>query len=64
MNLVGMFAVDGAYTDEGWVDKTCRYCKKDTGGSPRQVDQMGRYAHVACAENASSGNFFTRLFGR
>lgn len=50
--------------DEGWVDKTCKYCKKDTKGSPRQVDAGGRYAHVACAENAPKGNFFSKLFGR
>jgi hypothetical protein len=49
--------------DEGWVDKTCRYCKKDTKGSPRQVDASGRYAHVACAENAPKG-FFSKLFGK
>ncbi|KAG0601558.1 hypothetical protein M758_11G121500 [Ceratodon purpureus] len=55
--------VDGAYVDEGWVDKTCKYCKKDTKGSPRQVDSGGRYAHVACAENAPKG-FFSKLFGK
>lgn len=57
--------VDGQYVEEGWVDKTCKICKKDTKGEPRQVDKLGRYAHVACLENSkSSGNFFTRLFSR
>jgi len=57
--------VDGQYVEEGWVDKTCKICKKDTKGEPRQVDKLGRYVHVACVENSkSSGNFFTRLFSR
>ncbi|KAF7132872.1 hypothetical protein RHSIM_Rhsim09G0184500 [Rhododendron simsii] len=56
--------VDGQYVEEGWVDKTCKICKKDTRGEPRQVDKMGRYAHVACLEKPDSGNFFTRLFSR
>ncbi|KAK3003580.1 hypothetical protein RJ639_019986 [Escallonia herrerae] len=54
--------VDGEYVEEGWVDKTCKVCKKDTKGEPRQVDKFGRYIHVACAEKSKSGNFFTRLF--
>jgi len=56
------WAVDGEYVEEGWVDKTCKVCKKDTKGEARQVDKLGRYVHVACAEKAKSGNFFTRLF--
>ncbi|KAL4312719.1 hypothetical protein GQ457_01G038950 [Hibiscus cannabinus] len=56
--------VDGAYVEEGWVDKTCKVCKKDTRGEARQVDKFGRYVHVACMENSKSGNFFTRLFSR
>ncbi|KAL8218071.1 hypothetical protein R6Q57_021444 [Mikania cordata] len=54
--------VDGEYVEEGWVDKTCKVCKKDTRGEPRQVDKAGRYVHVACLDKAKSGNFFTRLF--
>ncbi|KAM1269411.1 hypothetical protein PS1_001565 [Malus domestica] len=54
--------VDGKYVEEGWVDKTCKVCKKDTGGEPREVDKLGRYVHVACLEKSKSGNFFTRLF--
>nr|GMD57681.1 GATA-type transcription activator [Ipomoea batatas] len=55
--------VDGQYVEEGWVDKTCKICKKDTKGEARQVDKLGRYAHVACLEKkATSGNFFTKLF--
>ncbi|XP_061996244.1 uncharacterized protein LOC133714182 [Rosa rugosa] len=54
--------VDGQYVEEGWVDKTCKVCKKDTGGEPRQVDKLGRYVHVACMGKQKSGNFFTRLF--
>lgn len=56
--------VDGEYVEEGWVDKTCKICKKDTRGEARQVDKAGRYAHVSCLQNPSksSGNFFTRLF--
>ena len=54
--------VDGDYVEEGWVDKTCKVCKKDTRGEPRQVDKAGRYVHVACLDKAKSGNFFTRLF--
>ncbi|OWM87368.1 uncharacterized protein LOC116187202 [Punica granatum] len=57
--------VDGQYVEEGWVDKTCKICKKDTRGEARQVDKFGRYVHVACLEQKSkSGNFFTRLFSR
>uniref|UniRef100_J3L5C5 GATA-type transcription activator N-terminal domain-containing protein n=1 Tax=Oryza brachyantha TaxID=4533 RepID=J3L5C5_ORYBR len=33
--------VDGEYVEEGWVDKTCKVCKKDTRGEPRQVDKLG-----------------------
>ncbi|GMY08374.1 potassium transporter [Fagus crenata] len=54
--------VDGQYVEEGWVDKTCKVCKKDTKGEPRQVDKFGRYVHVECLERSKSGNFFTRLF--
>ncbi|XP_061368050.1 uncharacterized protein LOC133311052 [Gastrolobium bilobum] len=54
--------VDGAYVEEGWVDKTCKVCKKDTKGEARQVDKFGRYVHVACLEKSKTGNFFTRLF--
>ncbi len=56
--------VDGQYVEEGWVDKTCKVCKKDTRGEARQVDKFGRYVHVACLEKSDSGNFFTRLFSR
>ncbi|KAK4385250.1 hypothetical protein Sango_2649000 [Sesamum angolense] len=58
--------VDGEYVEEGWVDKTCKVCKKDTKGEARQVDKLGRYVHVACLQQqtSSSGNFFTRLFSR
>ncbi|XP_060180286.1 uncharacterized protein LOC132610052 [Lycium barbarum] len=56
--------VDGQYVEEGWVDKTCKVCKKDTSGEARQVDNFGRYAHVACLEKSKSGNFFTNLFSR
>ncbi|XP_010504528.1 PREDICTED: uncharacterized protein LOC104781528 [Camelina sativa] len=58
--------VDGTYVEEGWVDKTCKICKKDTKGEARQVDKLGRYAHVSCLQNppSSSGNFFTRLFSK
>ncbi|OMO89998.1 hypothetical protein COLO4_19452 [Corchorus olitorius] len=54
--------VDGEYVEEGWVDKTCKVCKQDTRGEPRQKDQFGRYVHVACLEKSKSGNFFTKLF--
>ncbi|CAL9098044.1 hypothetical protein MUK42_37769 [Musa troglodytarum] len=54
--------VDGQYVEEGWVDKTCKVCKKDTRGEPRQVDNLGRYVHVACLEKPNTGNFFFRLF--
>ncbi|KAK4433521.1 hypothetical protein Salat_1114400 [Sesamum alatum] len=55
--------VDGEFVEEGWVDKTCKVCKKDTKGEARQVDKLGRYVHVACLQQkSSSGNFFTRLF--
>jgi hypothetical protein len=33
-------AVDGEYVEDGWVDKTCKVCKKDTRGEPRQVDKL------------------------
>ncbi|KAK6786584.1 hypothetical protein RDI58_015109 [Solanum bulbocastanum] len=56
--------VDGQYVEEGWVDKTCKVCKKDTSGEARQVDKLGRYAHVACLDKSNSGNFFTKLFSR
>lgn len=72
INLLNLFfhgfffgkSVDGQYVEEGWVDKTCKVCKKDTAGEPRQVDKLGRYVHVACLEKSNSGNFFTRLFSR
>ncbi|XP_010253125.1 PREDICTED: uncharacterized protein LOC104594518 [Nelumbo nucifera] len=55
--------VDGQYVEDGWVDKTCKICKKDTKGEARQVDKLGRYVHVACLEKKTkSGNFFTKLF--
>ncbi|XP_031477042.1 uncharacterized protein LOC116248410 [Nymphaea colorata] len=54
--------VDGQYVEEGWVDKSCKVCKKDTRGEPRQVDSMGRYVHVACLQRSKSTNFFSRLF--
>ncbi|KAM7277108.1 hypothetical protein ACFE04_018974 [Oxalis oulophora] len=54
--------VEGQYVEEGWVDKTCKICKKDTRNEARQVDKLGRYVHVACLENKPSGNFFTRFF--
>ncbi|XP_038891315.1 uncharacterized protein LOC120080762 [Benincasa hispida] len=58
--------VDGQYVEEGWVDKTCKVCKKDTRGEARQVDKLGRYVHVACLEKSksSSGNFFSKLFSK
>ncbi|XP_022764875.1 uncharacterized protein LOC111310043 [Durio zibethinus] len=56
--------VDGKYVEEGWVDKTCKVCKKDTRGEERQIDKFGRYVHVACLEKSNSGNLFTRLFSR
>lgn len=56
--------VDGQYVEEGWVDKTCKICKKDTRGEPRQVDKLGRYAHVACLENPKPTNFFAKIFAR
>ncbi|KAJ9553446.1 hypothetical protein OSB04_017491 [Centaurea solstitialis] len=54
--------VDGEYVEEGWVDKTCKVCKKDTRGEARQVDKLGRYVHVACLDKPKPGNFFTKLF--
>uniref|UniRef100_A0A0E0JQF1 Uncharacterized protein n=1 Tax=Oryza punctata TaxID=4537 RepID=A0A0E0JQF1_ORYPU len=57
-------ALDGEYVEEGWVDKTCKVCKKDTRGEPRQVDKLGRYAHVACLENPKPTNIFAKLFAR
>ncbi|KAJ3703162.1 hypothetical protein LUZ61_006867 [Rhynchospora tenuis] len=56
--------VEGQYVEEGWVDKTCKVCKKDTRGEPRQVDNLGRYVHVACLEKSKSTNFFSKLFAR
>ncbi|OAY82632.1 hypothetical protein ACMD2_10988 [Ananas comosus] len=56
--------VDGQYVEDGWVDKTCKVCKKDTRGEPRQVDNLGRYVHVACLENSKPTNFFSKLFPR
>ncbi|CAN0919885.1 hypothetical protein LINGRAHAP2_LOCUS31715 [Linum grandiflorum] len=58
--------VEGDYVEEGWVDKTCKICNKDTRGDERQVDKLGRYVHVACLDNGgrAPGNFFTRLFSR
>ncbi|KAL8161068.1 hypothetical protein V2J09_012557 [Rumex salicifolius] len=38
--------------------------KQDTAGEARQIDKLGRYAHVSCIQNPKQGNFFTRLFSR
>ncbi|KAJ1429801.1 hypothetical protein SESBI_08208 [Sesbania bispinosa] len=54
--------MDGAYVEEGWIDKTCKVCKRDTKSEARQVDNFRRYVHVACLEKSKTGNFFTRLF--
>ncbi|XP_072997365.1 uncharacterized protein [Typha latifolia] len=54
--------VDGQYVEDGWVDKTCKVCKKDTGGQPRQVDNLGRYVHVECLGKPKPTNFFSKLF--
>ncbi|XP_073016647.1 uncharacterized protein [Primulina eburnea] len=54
--------VEGQYVGEGWVDKTCKVCKKDTRGETRQVDKFGKYVHVSCLDKSNSENFFTRLF--
>ncbi|GLT94595.1 hypothetical protein SLE2022_123260 [Rubroshorea leprosula] len=57
--------VKGEYVEEGWVDKTCKICKKDTRGEARQVDKFGRYVHVACLDKKSSfPSLFTRLFSK
>ncbi|GAB2288172.1 hypothetical protein Dimus_022514 [Dionaea muscipula] len=56
--------VEGQYVEEGWVDKTCKVCKNDTAGEPRQVDKLGRYVHVACLGKSNSGNFFAKFFSR
>ncbi|KAL0914937.1 hypothetical protein M5K25_015329, partial [Dendrobium thyrsiflorum] len=56
--------VEGQYVEEGWVDKTCRICKRDTREEPRQVDKFGRYVHVACLGDSKSSNFFFKLFSR
>jgi hypothetical protein len=56
--------VKGKYVEDGWVDKTCYICKKDTSGEPRQKDSWGRYAHVECAANKKQGGFFSKLFGK
>ncbi|KAL6853582.1 hypothetical protein ACP4OV_019611 [Aristida adscensionis] len=56
--------VEGDYVEEGWVDKTCKVCRKDTRGEPRQVDKLGRYIHVSCLENPKPTNFFAKLFAR
>ncbi|XP_068481531.1 uncharacterized protein [Phaseolus vulgaris] len=56
--------IGGTYKDffKSYVDKTCKVCKKDTRGEERQVDNFGRYAHVACLQKSKSGNFFTKFF--
>ncbi|KAG0468043.1 hypothetical protein HPP92_017371 [Vanilla planifolia] len=56
--------VDGQYVEEGWVDKRCKICKRDTNGEPRQVDKFGRYAHLDCLESSKSSNFFSKFFSR
>ncbi|XP_020598177.1 uncharacterized protein LOC110037802 [Phalaenopsis equestris] len=56
--------VEGQYVEEGWVDKTCKICKTDTRGEPRQVDRFGKYVHVACLGKSKSNNFFFKLFSR
>ncbi|KAK8926564.1 hypothetical protein KSP39_PZI018590 [Platanthera zijinensis] len=56
--------VEGQYVEEGWVDKTCKICKRDTKGEPRQVDKLGRYVHVSCLGDSNSGNLFSKLFSR
>ena len=63
LSFTRIIAVDGEYVEEGWVDKSCYICKKDTASEPRTVDKFGRYAHASCLDKSKSGNFFTRLFG-
>lgn len=55
--------VDGVYVDEGWVDKICKYCKKDMKGVFWIKDLSGCYVYVVCVENVFKGNFFLRFFG-
>lgn len=62
--------VQGEYVEEGWVDKTCKICKKDTRGEARQVDNLGRYVHVACLDSKKNNSpnplnsFFSKFFSR
>ena len=56
-------AVDGVYVDEGWVDKTFRYCRKDTKDSPRQVDLSG-VMRMLLAPRIDPKGFFSKLFGK
>ncbi|KAJ4978451.1 hypothetical protein NE237_009231 [Protea cynaroides] len=60
--------VDGEYVEEGWVDKTCKVCKKDTKGEPRQVDKLENqdivsyYGTATLCSSSKSGLFFRHLW--
>ncbi|CAK9160591.1 unnamed protein product [Ilex paraguariensis] len=46
--------VDGQYVEEGWVDKTCKVCKKDTKGEPRQRN-VGATVRLTFEKAVASG---------
>jgi hypothetical protein len=41
------------------MEKVCFLCDESCGGDPRQKDDQGRYAHIACVRLMAGGGLYT-----